>query len=245
MRSWDRPARRRCSSAAAPQYHVGLIFEPALPDGALAGARAGSGNFNLVVRGRPAHVGREFQNGRSAIYALADAVVALRAMNRPGHIIVNVGHVEGGGPVNVVPDLAIARINVRVADLSGQADAEARLRQVVADTDRGDGIAAQLHGNFHAPPKPLQGRTLELFEHVADCGRDLGLSLSWRASGGVCDGNKLAAAGLPTIDTLGVRGGQIHSNGEYMVIESLTERARLAALLLMKLASGEISWVSP
>jgi hypothetical protein len=33
----------------------------------------------------------------------------------------------------------------------------------------------------------------------------------------------------------------LHSEGEYLVVESLVERAKLAALVLMNLATGEIS----
>jgi glutamate carboxypeptidase len=79
-----------------------------------------------------------------------------------------------------------------------------------------------------------------MLDHVAECGRDLGLSIAWRASGGACDGNNLAAEGLPTVDSMGVRGGNLHSSEEYVFIDSITERALLTALLLMKLASGEL-----
>ena len=51
-------------------------------------------------------------------------------------------------------------------------------------------------------------------------------------SGGVSDGNRLAAAGLPTLDTLGVRGGNIHSDEEFILLDSLVERAKLAAFML-------------
>jgi glutamate carboxypeptidase len=47
---------------------------------------------------------------------------------------------------------------------------------------------------------------------------------------------------LPNVDTLGVRGGHIHSSDEFVLLDSLTERARLTALLLMKLGSGELAW---
>jgi glutamate carboxypeptidase len=75
-----------------------------------------------------------------------------------------------------------------------------------------------------------------VLQRIAACGRTLGLALEARPTGGVCDGNKLAAAGLPTIDTLGVRGGGIHSPDEYLIVESLAERAKLTALVLADLA---------
>ena len=151
------------------------------------------------------------------------------------------GHVQGGGPVNVVPDLAECRFNVRVLTREDQTTFEDRLKCLAAEINRIDGISLELHGRFTRPPKPLDGKTLKLLEQVAACGRDLGLSLRWRSTGGACDGNNLAAAGLTTIDSLGVTGGDIHSPEEYVLLDSLVERAKLTALLLMKLAAGEIA----
>ena len=65
--------------------------------------------------------------------------------------------------------------------------------------------------------------------------------LSVRASGGTCDGNKLAAAGMPVVDSLGPVGGDLHSEREYVLLQSLIERANLSALLLLKLAAGEVA----
>jgi len=79
-----------------------------------------------------------------------------------------------------------------------------------------------------------------LMDEIESCGAALGIPLGWKATGGVCDGNRLAAAGLPTVDTLGPRGGGLHSRDEFLVVDSLVERARISALFLMKLAAGEI-----
>ena len=149
-------------------------------------------------------------------------------------------HIQGGGPVNVVPDLASCRFNVRVTTPDGQRAFEEGLKRLSEEINRIDGISLELHGRFTRPPKPLDAKTLKLLEQVAACGRDLGLSLQWRPTGGACDGNNLAAAGLTTIDSLGVTGGDIHSSDEYTLLDSLAERAKLTALLLMKLAAGEI-----
>jgi glutamate carboxypeptidase len=223
---------------AARRCQVGLLFEPCWPDGALVGARKGSGNFVVVVMGKSAHAGRDPQAGRNAIHALAEFIVGLKAIGGDG-VTINVGRVEGGGPVNIVPDLAVGRFNVRVESVEQQRSVEQRLRRIGEEIGR-DGIGVRVHGGFSAPPKPMDGATLGLLEQIAGCGREMGLDLRWRSSGGVCDGNRLAAAGLPTVDTLGPRGGNLHSAEEYLVVESLVERAKLAALVLMKLAAGEI-----
>ena len=83
---------------------------------------------------------------------------------------------------------------------------------------------------------------LDLMDGVAvkDAGALIGQQITWAPSGGVCEGNNLFAAGLPNVDTLGVRGGDIHSLDEYAWPESFVERAQLSALILAKLATGEI-----
>jgi len=230
-------------AAAAARHGLGLLYEPALPDGSLVSARKGSGNYTLVVRGRSAHAGRNPADGRNAIHAIAEVVSGVAALNgaMPG-ITTNVGRIEGGGAVNVVPDLAIARCNVRAETAAGQQFIERSLRDVLRRVSDRDGFQAELHGGFHNPPKVADEATVNLLRLLAGCGRELGLSLDWQPSGGACDGNKLAAAGLTNVDSLGVRGGAIHSNREFLLLDSLAERAKLSALLLMKLAAGEIPW---
>jgi glutamate carboxypeptidase len=223
---------------AAARSDVGLLFEPALDEaGTLAGARKGSGNFTVVVRGRAAHAGRHFAEGRNAIAAAARLATACDELNESGRgVTVNVAALHGGEALNVVPDLAVLRLNVRAATAIDADWMTHELTDLVAEAARADGISATLHGSFHCPPKPLDGPARALLERIVACGSTLGLALEARPTGGVCDGNKLAAAGLPTIDTLGVRGGGIHSPAEYLIVESLAERAKLTALVLADLA---------
>lgn len=227
----------------ARRNDFGLTFEPGLPDGTLAGARKGSGNFSAVVHGRAAHAGRDPQLGRNAIAALAEFILAINGLNgqKPG-VTVNPGRIEGGGPVNVVPDLAICHFNVRVATHDEQLWVQEELKKMEVAFAEKDGISLHLHGGFTRPPKQLTPENIRLFDFIKDCGASLGLDLREKATGGCCDGNNLAAHGLPNVDTLGVRGADIHSPQEYMVNASLVERAQLSALLLLRFAAKELSW---
>jgi glutamate carboxypeptidase len=230
-------------AAAAKAAHLGLVFEPATtPDGVLASARKGRAAFTLVARGRSAHAGRNPEEGRNAIVAAADFAVQAAAYSgaREG-LSVNVARIDGGGPTNVVPDLALCRLETRVASHADRHWIEGELTRLASDIGAARGLALELHGRFTRPPKPFDQRTQRLFEAVRHCGADLGQTIAWRASGGCCDGNNLAEAGLAVVDTLGVRGGAIHSRDEFVIVDSLVERAQLTALLLMRLASGEIA----
>ena len=219
---------------------LGLLFEPALPDGKLAGDRKGSGNFVFVVRGRASHAGRDFQSGRSATVALAEIILALDKLNgRWPEATVNIGRVEGGGALNVVPDLAIGRVNIRCRLPEHQREIRRALDQITDQADKKEGITVCLHGEFHAPPRILDPAHAQWFNRLAECGAELAMPIQWRNSGGACDGNRLSAAGLPTIDTLGPVGDCIHSSSEHIELPSLSARAKLTALLLLKIARGD------
>jgi len=224
---------------AATRNDLGLLYEPAIDDaGTLAGARKGSGNFTIVIRGRAAHAGRHFADGRNALTVAARLALACDRLNAAGRdLTVNVAALHGGEAFNVVPDLAVLRVNVRAATDDDAGWATSRLQEAVTQANDTEGCSATLHGTFHCPPKPLDARTRALLERVAAAGATLGLAIQQQPTGGVCDGNKLAAAGLPTIDTLGVRGGGIHSPAEYLVVESLVERTKLSAVVLADLAA--------
>jgi glutamate carboxypeptidase len=213
-----------------------LTYEPALPDGTLAGERAGSGNFSIIFTGKSAHAGRNPDDGRNALLAAADLALRLKALTRDG-LSVNPARIEGGGPNNVVPDHAVLRVNFRPRTPEIVIETDKMLRSMVAAIEREHGVSAHLHGGFGRPPKPIDEGTAKLFGLVKQCGEELGLDVNWRSTGGVCDGNNIAACGVPVVDTMGVRGGSIHSADEFLITESLVERARLSALTIMRIAA--------
>ena len=225
--------------------HVGLTYEPALADGSMAGARKGSGNFSLIIRGRAAHAGREHHLGRNAIAAMAEFIGGIEALNgqRDG-VTFNIAKIDGGGASNIVPDLAIGRFNIRMKETDDVTWIEQQLDKLITAINAKDGIHAHLHGGFTRPPKPMSPANAQVFNWVKQAGTLLGQEIKWAPSGGVCEGNNLWASGCPNVDTLGVRGGDIHSDREYMIISSLTERARLSAVILMKIASGEFDAIA-
>ncbi|HEY1143815.1 MAG TPA: hydrolase [Sphingomicrobium sp.] len=223
---------------AARGKKAALTYEPsALPDGTLAGARPGSGNFAIRIRGRSAHAGRNPEDGRNALLAAADLALRFEAMRKPG-LTVNPAKIDGGSPSNVVPDLAILRVNLRPATPELEAEADRDIRALVAAVASEREVEIELHGGFARPPKPMTPEAEALFGLVRRAGADLGQAIGWQPSGGVCDGNNIAACGVPVVDTMGVRGGKIHSMEEFLIVESLKERASLSALTILRLAGS-------
>ncbi|MFB6347808.1 MAG: M20/M25/M40 family metallo-hydrolase, partial [bacterium] len=101
-----------------------------------------------------------------------------------------------------------------------------------------DGFTVTSHGGFKAPPKPFAGDNRQLYERVKESATDLGLSNEQASSGGITDGNHLWDAGLPNTDTMGPVGGKIHTDEEYLLADTLTQRAKLTAHVLFRYADN-------
>ena len=231
------PASAALLARAARGKRAALTYEPAaLPDGTLAGARPGSGNFAIIVHGRSAHAGRNPEDGRNALLAAADLALHLAAGRYPG-LSINPSRIDGGSPSNVVPDLAILRVNLRPRTSEDQERARDLIETAVIAVAAEREVQIEVHGGFGRPPKPLSPEAEQLFGLVQRAGADLGQAIGWQPSGGVCDGNNIAACGVPVVDTMGVRGGKIHSMEEYLIVDSLKERAALSALTILRLAA--------
>jgi glutamate carboxypeptidase len=239
------PASGPILKELAAHYQAALVYEPSItPSGNLAKNRRGSGKFTIMAKGRASHVGRAFAFGRNAICYLAEVVLALDALNgkRDG-VDVNVGLISGGEALNMVPALAQAQIDVRISTPEDEIWVTQQLNKLIASLQRPE-YSLSLHGHFTRPVKRINPATEGLFKRIQTLGKTLNLSIDWEDSGGCCDGNNLAAQGLAVIDTLGVRGGQIHSPEEYILLDSLAERATLSAFLLSDLSLGGLEELS-
>lgn len=221
----------------APHADIGLLFEPAYADGTMVTWRKGSGNFVFLVRGKSAHAGREFAAGRNAIVAMCRAMNMVNELNgQLEDVTINVGRVEGGGALNVVPDLAIGRVNARVKTTEQAQWIDREFKRICESVNQLDGITCELHGSFTSPPKVIDPETESLIRRIEHCGQLLDIEIKWQGTGGASDGNKFTAAGLPNIDTLGPVGGDIHSSNEFVFVDTLAARAKLAALVLVDFA---------
>lgn len=229
--------------STAKNFTLGLLFEPSLPDGSLARSRKGTGSFTAVAHGISGHSGRNFNKDHNAILGLCQFLLEINHLNiQYPNAIFNIGHIEGGGVDNVIPDHASARINVRISTPEEQLQIENHFKNLTQIFNQNHKVQIELSGQFTRPPKPPSPHHDTLFKKLEICAHELKLHpLGWQDTGGASDGNNLAAAGLPNIDNLGPHGNSIHSENEFIYLDSLITRTQLTLLFLLKLASGEIN----
>lgn len=226
--------------AQARAHDVGLVMEPAMPGGELVVERLGSGQLMIETRGRAAHVGRAFETGVSAVNKLAEAIVAVARMPDVARgRIINIGPVQGGEATNAVPDHARAWGNVRFPTREVADELVAMLAAL--ETPENAMPSLKVHTSFNRPAKPLTPAVERLALEARAAAESLGQRLPFAKTGGVCDGNILQSEGLPCIDTLGVRGGGLHTTDEWIELDSLVERAQLMAVLVSRLSERGVA----
>jgi len=230
-------ASRALLAATAPRFDLALIFEPARANGNAVRRRMGTAIFTVTCHGRAAHAGRDPAQGRNAVVALAALLPQIDELNREmSGILVNVGTVRGGSAVNMVPDLAVAEINVRAAGAAEATAVEARLRDLVAPLNGREGYRVELSGQFNRPPKDVSPVEEAWFAQWQRCATEVGCTLNWEDVGGGSDGNLLGPAGVACLDGIGPIGDGLHSPTETVDLPSLVQRAQAAALFLYRLS---------
>ena len=223
-------ASRALIEARATACGAVLVLEPAADGGALKIGRKGTGGFDVTIHGRAAHAGLEPEKGVNALIEAALQVLAISELADPARgTTVTPTVARAGTADNVVPAEATIRADVRVSEL----DEAARVEAAMAALAPFDPAARlEVAGGVNRPPMAEQA-TAELFALAQQVAAEAGLpSPTGVAVGGGSDGNFTAALGIPTLDGLGVVGGGAHADHEFVVVDTMVERARLIAALI-------------
>jgi glutamate carboxypeptidase len=215
--------------AEAHRARAVLVLEPAAAQGALKTSRKGVGEFQVKVRGRSAHAGINPSAGVNAISELARQIIRIEKLARPQRgLTVNVDVIEGGTRTNVIPEFAVARVDVRVPTARAREEIERKMRALAPFHPE---AALEITGGVNRPPMERKMASA-LFRKARELGRQMGLELKEASTGGGSDGNFTAALGIPTLDGLGGTGDGAHARHEHVIVPELPQRATLLAALM-------------
>lgn len=214
----------------AHRAHTALVLEPPIPGGAVKTARKGVGEFELVVRGKPAHAGNDPRAGVSAITEMAHQVLAINGlMDYARGTTLNVGVVRGGVLSNVIAAEAHATIDMRFANIEEGQRIEQEMQRLKPVLD---GARLTVIGGINRPPLVRTPEIAALFAQARQLAAEMGYDLREGAVGGGSDGNFIAALGVPVLDGLGVDGAGAHAEHEHILIDDIARRATLLARLM-------------
>ncbi|CAN7670038.1 M20/M25/M40 family metallo-hydrolase [Bosea sp. LjRoot237] len=209
-----------------------LVPEPGQPGDGVVTGRYAIARFNLRAEGRPSHAGSRLKDGRSAINMTARQLIAIEEMTGEDCTF-SVGVIEGGRWVNCVPTLCKAEA---LSMAKRQADLDRGVERMLALTRREeDGTGFTVTRGVTRPVWEPDAGTMALYDLAREISGELGWELGHASAGGGSDANFTGAAGIPSLDGLGLLGAGYHTLEEHIEIESLPRRIRLMAGLLARL----------
>ena len=226
------PDSRRWIDALARSAVRAFVLEGAYGlDGAVKVGRKGVGRYQVKAKGRAAHAGLDPESGASAILELTHQIQHLFALNDPdAGVTVNVGTIDGGLRPNVVAPEASAQVDVRVYTAAQAAAVDKALRSLAAVNPE---VAIEVEGRFGRPPMERNDANERLAERAQRLASELGIDLELAVVGGASDGN-LTSQHTATLDGLGAVGDGAHRADEHVLIDTMSGRAALLALLLLE-----------
>ncbi|KFB08092.1 M20/M25/M40 family metallo-hydrolase [Nitratireductor basaltis] len=225
------PSTRELIEMEARKNKYVLVPEPAKPDGGAVTGRFAIARFNVRTRGRPSHAGWALKDGRSAIAAMARKILEIEAMTTEDCTF-SVGVVHAGTWVNCVSSSCEAEV---LSMAKRQEDLDKGVEAMLALNGEENDVVVEVTRGVTRPVWEPDDGVIAMYELARDIGKEIGFDLTHGSAGGGSDGNFTGAMGIPTLDSIGVRGAGLHTLGEYIELDSLEERARLIAGMLLKL----------
>ncbi len=225
------PTSRARIEEAARGHKYALVMEPGRDGDRVVTSRKGVGRFTLTVKGTASHAGVRHQDGRSAIHEMAKQIMRIEAKTDYARgITCNVGLIEGGSGVNVVPAECKIEVDLRVPS---QQLAEEMTHWFLNLEPIGNDVTLTVEGEMNRPPYQKDPGITALFEKAQAIYREIGKELlDVPLTGGGSDGNFTAALGIPTLDGLGADGKGAHAAFEQIYYSSLVPRTYLCTRLL-------------
>ncbi len=228
------PSSRRLTEDAARESMAVLVLEPGTGlEGKLKTARKGVGDYRVIVRGRAAHAGLDFEKGANAVVEMARQIERIAGFTRLHRgVTVSPGVIQGGTRSNVVPAECQVEIDVRAPKAADQRYLERRFASLKPFDKR---CTVEVHGGLNRPPMERSAGTRRLFQTARKLAAELGVNLEESASGGGSDGNFTAALGIPTLDGLGPVGEGAHAPHESILTDRIADRTASLAKLVAAL----------
>ena len=222
------PSTRDVIEAEAARHAAVLVPEPGGPGHEVTTGRYAIARFAIETTGRPSHAGARLAEGRSAIRAMARRIVEIEDMTTEDCTF-SVGVIRGGEWVNCVATTCTAQV---LSMAKRQDDLDRGVERMLALAGQENDVRFDVRQTVTRPVWEPDARTLALYARAETLAKQIGIPLPHRSAGGGSDGNFTGAAGIPTLDGLGVLGAGGHTLEEHLLVDSLLSRGRLLAGLI-------------
>lgn len=199
--------------------------------------------FSLEITGKSAHAGIEPEKGINAIHLLAKIIAELPTGRMDEETTMNIGKIQGGKYINIVPDLALVEGEMRSHSQEKlealqkliQTKAQEIIEKYPVKFDNLPSFKVKFQKIFQAFYLSPSDKLCQL---VKKAGQRLGLEMTFKRHEGGSDANVFNERGLKSL-ILGTGMQKVHTTEEFIEVKDLIKATQLV-LEIIKLR-GELS----
>ena len=222
----------------------GLVFEPGLSNRSLVNSHSGVHWSELTVKGRAAHAGMEHEKGLNACVELAHKIIEISKLtDYRKKLTVNVGTIHGGIKPNVVCEEASAKIDIRFVERADLNSALKRIENITAKSaTRNSLLGIETHSQLKdlgETPSLTRASTDKLYLLAQEAGLQAGVPVKGEHVGYGTDAGHLAGTGIQLLVGLGPVGGGMHTDSEFMDLNSYLPRKKLGTALIRRVLNSQ------
>ncbi|WP_331722136.1 M20 family metallopeptidase [Alkalithermobacter thermoalcaliphilus] len=216
-----------------------LVLEACRQNGDVVTSRKGIGKYKIRVKGKSSRAGGNLKKGANSIIELCHKLIQISNLtNYETGTTVNVGLIKGGSASNTVPAYSDAVIDVRICTLEQAQKIDENIRKIANEVYI-KGTSTIVEGGIKRPPMERKEENVKLYKIAKKIGEELGMSIGEASTGGGSDANFTSALSIPTLDGLGPTGGGVHTEDEYINLNSIIPRTALLTKLIKILSENQ------
>lgn len=213
----------------------GFVFDAAGPVGDITVKTPSQDTIEAVFRGRAAHAGVNPEEGVSAVRAAAKAIAAMSLGRIDSETTANIGIIEGGRAINIVPEKCAIKGEARSLTPAQLGRQTQSMIDAARDAAEEDGVKVEIEVT-----REYDGFQLAADDQVVSWAisafKLLGLTPSLVATGGGSDTNIFNARNVPTVN-LGAGYLAPHTVDESIAVDDLERVARVALAIVETVAA--------
>ena len=202
---------------------MGFIFDSHLRPGNFICESCGDAGFKLKIKGKSSHSGIAPEKGINSIKIACNAIAEI-ALGRINHdTTANIGMINGGTAVNVVPELTELEGEVRSNNLENVMSKLAEIRSIFEIHSKR--IGGEIDFKYNWDFKPYK----RIFKTLVKVGLEPKPTSSWGGS----DANSLNEKLIESVN-IGIGAENPHSNDEFILLDDLQKSSEIVLELIKK-----------
>lgn len=210
----------------------GFIFDSGYRPGNFIYSACGAIGFKINILGKASHSGIAPEKGINALQIAAKAISKLPLGRIDEETTMNIGLLQSGSAVNVIPEHAVLEGEVRSFNLNKAENYFNLLKSIFQQEV--DSASAKMEINYFWDFLPYTiSQDSQVYVELVNALEAVGLTPTPKMSLGGSDANSLNARGIQSIN-LGIGAQNPHGNDEFIYIEDLIKSAEIAFELVRR-----------